>query len=237
MVIVPAVDIKGGRCVRLLRGRPQEELLSLPDPLRVARGWERQGAEWLHLVDLDGAMSGQPVNAELILEIARSLRIPVEVGGGIRTESHLERYLEGGVRRVILGTAALQDPELLEQACRRWPGRIVVAVECRGGRLVHSGWTKDSRGDPLEFALRAEARGAGAVLFTDADRDGTLQGPNLELTGRLCRLLRVPLIASGGVATLGQLRALRRTGAWGVILGRALYEGRLTLREAMEVVR
>ena len=133
MVIVPAVDIKGGRCVRLLRGRPQEELLSLPDPLRVARGWERQGAEWLHLVDLDGAMSGQPVNAELILEIARSLRIPVEVGGGIRTESHLERYLEGGVRRVILGTAALQDPELLEQACRRWPGRWLRA--CCLGRL------------------------------------------------------------------------------------------------------
>lgn len=238
MIVIPAVDIKGGRCVRLRQGRMSEETVYSDDPVQMAGTWYSKGAERIHLVDLDGAVGGTRVNAEVIREIARSVPVPVELGGGIRNLASIEFYLDAGVEWVILGTAAYKDPAMVEEACRRFPGRLMVAIDARCGRVAVEGWIEDTGRTAVEVASSFDGQGIAAVIYTDIRRDGMSVGPSLRATGDLARSLKTPVIASGGISGLEDIRkviTLSRLGVMGVITGRALYEGALDLREAIRV--
>jgi phosphoribosylformimino-5-aminoimidazole carboxamide ribotide isomerase len=238
MIVIPAVDIKGGRAVRLRQGRMSEETVYSDDPVQMARTWYSKGAERIHLVDLDGAVGGKRVNGEVIREIARSVPVPVELGGGIRNLASVEFYLDAGVAWVILGTAAHKHPNLVEEACRRYPGRVMLAIDARGSRLAVEGWTEDTERSAVQVAKSFEGQGIAAVIYTDIQRDGMSVGPSLQATGELARALKTPVIASGGISGLEDIRkvmTLARHGVVGVITGRALYEGTLDLEEAIRV--
>ncbi len=238
MIVIPAVDIKGGRCVRLKQGRMSEETVYSDDPVRMAVTWCAKGAERIHLVDLDGAVGGKRVNAEVIRTIARSVPVPVELGGGIRSLASIEFYLEAGVEWVILGTVACKDPSLVEEACRRFPGRVMLAIDARGGRVAVEGWTEDTDRSAIDVARPFDGRGIAAVIYTDIQRDGMSVGPNLGATGDLAGALQTPVIASGGISGLDDIRkvmTLSGRGIAGVITGRALYEGTLDLEQAIRV--
>ena len=238
MIVIPAVDIKGGRCVRLKQGKMSEETVYSDDPVQAAMTWCAKGAERIHLVDLDGAVGGKRVNAEAIRKIARSVPVPVELGGGIRTLASIEFYLKAGVEWVILGTAAYKDPSLVEEACRKFPGRVMLAIDARGGRVSVEGWTEDTERSAVEVARPFDGQGVAAVIYTDIQRDGMSVGPNLRATGELARALKTPVIASGGISGLEDIRkvmTLSSQGVLGVITGRALYEGTLDLEEAIRV--
>jgi phosphoribosylformimino-5-aminoimidazole carboxamide ribotide isomerase len=238
MLIIPAIDLRGGRCVRLFQGRPDRETVYSSDPVAVARGWEAQGARWLHVVDLDGAFSGHPQNERVVLEIVEKVGIPVQVGGGIRNPEQVKYYLEHGVARVILGTGAVADPAFLRKVVASFGERIVVGVDCRDGRVCVDGWEKTVTRDGLAFLddlLRQDVR---RIVFTDVKRDGTLDGPNLEAIARFAAHTALKVIASGGVSGLEDLRALKRLehlGVDSVIIGKALYAGTITLAEALRV--
>jgi len=236
MLIIPAIDIRGGKCVRLFQGDYGKETLYGEDPEEMARRWISEGAVFLHLVDLDGAREGAPRNREVIARILKSAPIPVQVGGGIRSLPDIEGYLSSGAGRVILGTAAYADPGFLAEACRRWPGQIAVDIAARGGKAAVSGWTRETAMSGLELARRCESLGASWVVYTDILRDGAQQGISLESTRLLARSLHIPVIASGGVSTLADIAALlplEGDGVRAVIVGRALYAGTLDLREAI----
>lgn len=236
MIIFPAIDLKGGLCVRLMQGDPERATVYGTDPLEVARRWEEQGARWLHIVDLDGAFSGMPGNFHVVASIARSLTIPVQVGGGIRTLQAMEEYLSLGVRRIILGTVALREPALLEEACRRFPRKIAVGIDARDGMVAVEGWKETTRTQAVQLIARLDSLPLSAVIYTDIHRDGMRSGVNLEATRRLLESTSLPVIASGGVATLGDIEALLPLvplGLEGVITGKALYSGTLNLREAL----
>ena len=238
MIVIPAVDIKEGRCVRLKQGRMAEEKVYSDDPVQVAETWHSQGAERIHLVDLDGAVGGKRVNGEVIRKIARSVAVPVELGGGIRNLASIEFYLEAGVQWVILGTAACKDPKMVEEACRRFPGRVMLAIDARAGRVAVEGWTEDTKRSAIDVAGPFDGQGIAAVVYTDIQRDGMSVGPNLRATGELARALKTPVIASGGISGLEDIRkvmTLSGQGVVGVITGRALYEGTLDLGEAIRV--
>ncbi len=238
MIVIPAVDIKGGRCVRLKQGRMSEETVYSDDPVQMAVTWCAKGAERIHLVDLDGAVGGKRVNAEVIRTIARSVPVPVELGGGIRSLASIEFYLEAGVEWVILGTAAFKDPSLVEEACRRFPGRVMLAIDARGGRVAVEGWTEDTDRSAFDVARPFDGQGMAAVIYTDIQRDGMSVGPNLGATEDLAGALQTPVIASGGISGLDDIRkvmTLSRRGVAGVITGRALYEGTLDLEQAIRV--
>jgi len=238
MIVIPAVDIKAGRCVRLKQGRMSEETVYSDDPAQVAMTWCTRGAERIHLVDLDGAVGGKRVNAEVIRRIARSVPVPVELGGGIRSLDSIEFYLEAGVEWVILGTLACKKPDLVEEACRRFPGRVMLAVDARGGRVAVEGWTEDTDRSAIDVAGRFDSLAIAAVIYTDIQRDGMSAGPNLRTTGELADALRIPVIASGGISGLDDIRkvlTLSGRGVVGVITGRALYEGTLNLEEAIRI--
>jgi phosphoribosylformimino-5-aminoimidazole carboxamide ribotide isomerase len=238
MIVIPAVDIKDGRAVRLRQGRMSEETVYSDDPVQMARTWYSKGAERIHLVDLDGAVGGKRVNGEVIREIARSVPVPVELGGGIRNLASVEFYLDAGVAWVILGTAAHKHPNLVEEACRRYPGRVMLAIDARGSRLAVEGWTEDTERSAVQVAKSFEGQGIAAVIYTDIQRDGMSVGPSLQATGELARALKTPVIASGGISGLEDIRkvmTLARHGVVGVITGRALYEGTLDLEEAIRV--
>lgn len=240
MIVIPAVDIKGGRCVRLKQGRMSEETVYADDPLQMAETWVSKGAERIHLVDLDGAVGGKRVNGEVIRRIARSLPVPVELGGGIRNLASIEFYLEAGVQWVILGTAACKDPNLVQEACRRFPGRVLLAIDARSGRVAVEGWTEETDRSAVEVAKSFDDQGIAAVIYTDIQRDGMSVGPNLRATGELAGFLKTPVIASGGISGLEDVRkvvTLSRQGVMGVITGRALYEGTLDLGEAIRVCK
>ncbi|MCU0594802.1 MAG: 1-(5-phosphoribosyl)-5-[(5-phosphoribosylamino)methylideneamino]imidazole-4-carboxamide isomerase [Desulfobacterota bacterium] len=240
MIVIPAVDIKGGRCVRLKQGRMSEETVYSDDPVQAAMAWCSKGAERIHLVDLDGAVGGKRVNAEVIRAIARSVPVPVELGGGIRTLASVEFYLQAGVEWVILGTAALKDPGVVHEACRNFPGHVMLAIDARGGRVAVEGWTEDTERSAAEVARPFEGQGIAAVIYTDIQRDGMSVGPNLQATGELAKALKTPVIASGGISCLEDIRkvlTLSAAGVTGVITGRALYEGTLNLEEAIRVVK
>ncbi len=239
MILFPAIDLKDGACVRLLRGRMEEATLYNPDPAAQARAFADAGSRWLHIVDLDGAFAGKPVNAAAVRAILEAVAIPVQLGGGIRDMAAIEARLAAGVARVILGTAALRDPGLVRAACRRFPGRIAVGVDARGGRVAVEGWARTADVEAKELALAFEGAGAAAIVYTDIERDGALEGPNVEATAALARALTTPVIASGGVASLDDLRALKareKDGIAGVIAGRALYDGRLDLGQALRLM-
>jgi phosphoribosylformimino-5-aminoimidazole carboxamide ribotide isomerase len=240
MIVIPAVDIKGGDCVRLKQGRMSEETVYSHDPVQTAMTWCSKGAERIHLVDLDGAVGGNRVNSEVIRSIVRSVPVPVELGGGIRNLASIEFYLEAGVKWVILGTAAFKDPGLVEEACRRFPGRVMLAIDARGGRVAVEGWTEDTERSAVEVARPFEGKSIAGIIYTDIQRDGMGVGPNVQATGELARALKTPVIASGGISGLEDIRkvlTLAGQGVMGVITGRALYEGTLDLEEAIRVTK
>ena len=237
-MIIPAIDIRGGKCVRLFQGDYGKETLYGEDPVEMARRWIAQGAGFLHLVDLDGAREGAPRNREVIRRILKIASIPVQIGGGIRDLSDIEDDLASGAGRVILGTAAYADPNFLAAACRRWPDRIAVDIAARGGNAAISGWTRETEMPALELARRCESLGASWIVYTDILRDGAQQGINLESTRLFARSLHVPVIASGGVSTIKDivsLLPLEAEGVRAVIVGRALYAGTLDLRKAISL--
>lgn len=234
MIIYPAIDMKGGRCVRLLQGRAQD-LTDYGDPLVMARRWAQDGARWLHLVDLDGAFDGAGGNLDAVGRIARELDIPVQLGGGIRTMADVELRLERlGVSRVILGTAAVENPQLVRDACRAYPGRVAVGIDARDGFVAVRGWTERSQVRALELALRMREAGVEVLIYTDIARDGMMQGPSVESTAQMVRESGMQVIGSGGVSTLSDIDALRGAGCAGVITGKALYSGAFTLRDALK---
>ncbi len=238
MIIIPAVDLKEGRCVRLSQGRMDQESVYSDHPVEIAKRWESKGAERLHLVDLNGAVMGKPMHRSLIKEITRSLEIPVEVGGGIRDIATVEDYLSSGVRWVILGTAAFQNRSFVEEACRQFPDRVILGIDARGGRVAIQGWNEEVSLEAVDLAKQFEGKGLSSIIFTDIERDGMSTGLNFESTRRLSGSTSIPVIASGGVSRIEDIKhllELEPEGIVGVIVGRALYTGQLDLEEAIRI--
>jgi phosphoribosylformimino-5-aminoimidazole carboxamide ribotide isomerase len=235
ITLYPAIDLKGGACVRLKRGEMSEATVYADDPAAQARAWQAAGFSWLHVVDLDGAFAGESRNGEAVRAILRAVTVPVQLGGGIRDMAAIEAWLAAGVTRVILGSAAAKDPALTRAACRAFPGRIVLGIDARDGMVATEGWAETGSLSALDLARRYEDAGAAAIIFTDIARDGMLAGLNLAATEALARAVPIPVIASGGVASVEDVRAVRASpaGIAGVILGRALYDGRLAPEEAI----
>lgn len=237
MIIIPAIDIKEGQCVRLVQGRPEAMSVYSDDPVIMAHKWAREGARRLHVVDLDGAFSGRPINTAIILQIVKEVEVPVEVGGGLRREEDIEFLLQNGVRWVIVGTQAVQDPKWLGQLTRRWADRVILGIDACRGRVRVQGWQQEEEVSVEKMAHIAQKSGVQTVIYTDTTRDGTQQGPNLEQVARLCDLVSADVIASGGVSGPEDIRYLRRLGRKnlvGVIVGKALYEGSTTVAELKE---
>lgn len=237
MLIIPAIDLKNGRCVRLLRGDFAAETVYGDDPLAMGRRWVEAGARYLHVVDLDGAVQGTPVNGEAIAALC-TLPVPVQVGGGIRTVERAGALLGLGADRVIFGTAALETPEVVEEACRRFPGRIALGIDARDGRVAVKGWLETSDVRAVDLAQRFAGLGAACIIYTDIDRDGTQQGVNVAATRALAEAVGIPVIASGGIGSLADIEALvpcEPAGVVAVIVGRALYTGAVTLEDALRV--
>lgn len=237
MIIIPAVDIKSGRCVRLREGRADAETIFSDHPLEMAQKWVDLGAERLHIIDLDGAFEKGPRNSAAIKEIVEAIQIPIQLGGGIRDLKTVEVYLSLGLAQIILGTVALKDPAMVQEACRVFPGQIMVSLDARDNRVAVEGWTEISEKDPVDLAKQYEDWGVKAIIFTDISRDGTQQGPSLPSTRRLAQATGLPVIAAGGIATLSDvqsLAALEADGLVGMITGRAIYSGSLNLPEAIE---
>lgn len=240
MLIFPAVDIKGGKCVRLRQGRKEDETVFSDDPAAMGRQWQDQGAAWLHVVDLDGAFSSRPQNLEVIRRLRQALTIPMQLGGGIRTLDTIRAYLDLGIDRVILGTVVWKDPDLVARACADYPGRIAVGLDARDGWLAVEGWTETSPLQVLDAAQSLVPLKPAALIYTDISRDGVKRGVNIEATRALAQAVTVPVIASGGVSSLDDIRALlplESLGVMGVIVGRALYDGNLDLMEAIRLAQ
>jgi phosphoribosylformimino-5-aminoimidazole carboxamide ribotide isomerase len=236
VLILPAIDIRGGQCVRLRQGDYDQETVFGDDPAAVARRWVEQGATFLHLVDLDGARSGHPVNQESIRRIVTSSGVPCQLGGGLRTEADIAETLSWRVDRVVVGTKALQDPAWLQAVCQRFPGRIVLGIDAKNGRVAVDGWTAVTDRPALDLARQFATWPLAALVYTDISRDGMMAGPNLDALGEVTKAVSLPVIASGGVTTLDDVRRLARLNLAGCIIGRALYEGRLQLTEAISCV-
>lgn len=240
MILFPAIDLKDGKCVRLVRGEMDQSTTFNDDPAAQAREFEGAGFEWIHIVDLNGAFAGKPVNADAVAAIVGAVDLPVQLGGGIRSMDTIARWLETGVQRVILGTAALKDPDLVRRACEQYPGRIVVGIDARDGRVAVEGWAETSEVKAPDLALRFENDGVAAIVYTDIDRDGAMQGVNVDATVDLAFSLTTPVIASGGVRGLSDLADLKTNesvGIEGVISGRAIYDGRLDPEEALQLLK
>jgi phosphoribosylformimino-5-aminoimidazole carboxamide ribotide isomerase len=240
MILYPAIDLKAGQCVRLLRGEMTAATVFNDSPGDQAAAFTAAGCEWLHVVDLDGAFAGQAVNQDAVAAIRAATHVPIQLGGGIRDMAAIEMWLEAGINRVILGTAALHNPELVRAACGAFPGQIAVGVDAREGKVAVEGWAETADLSAHELALRFEDCGVAAIIFTDIDRDGALQGVNLAATAALAKAVSTPIIASGGVASLDDLRDLvahASSGISGVISGRALYDGRLDVAAAVAFLK
>jgi phosphoribosylformimino-5-aminoimidazole carboxamide ribotide isomerase len=238
MLVIPAIDLKNGHCVRLYQGDMNQATIYSDDPVATALHWQSEGAERLHVVDLDGAVSGSGMNTAVIGHICRALTIPVQVGGGIRNLEAIERLSFLGVSRMILGTVAYRDPDVVAAACHRFPGQITVGIDARGGKVAIQGWTETTALEAIDLAQRCAAMGVSEVIYTDIARDGTEQGVNLDATLALAQAVALPVIASGGVATLRDIQRLAQfesRGISGVIVGRALYTGAVNLPEAILV--
>jgi phosphoribosylformimino-5-aminoimidazole carboxamide ribotide isomerase len=234
MILYPAIDLKDGQAVRLLRGEMEKATVFNTDPAAQARAFEEAGCEWLHLVDLNGAFAGAPVNGAAVEAILAATSVPAQLGGGIRTMETIEMWLMKGVARVILGTVAVEDPALVRQASAAFPGQVAVGIDARKGRVATKGWAEETDVMVTDLAREFEDAGVAAIVYTDIDRDGAMGGPNVEATAALARATSIPVIASGGVSSLADVVALRDTGVIaGAISGRALYDGALDLREAL----
>ncbi|HYD99073.1 MAG TPA: 1-(5-phosphoribosyl)-5-[(5-phosphoribosylamino)methylideneamino]imidazole-4-carboxamide isomerase [Alphaproteobacteria bacterium] len=239
MILFPAIDLKDGACVRLVRGEMEQATVFNMDPAEQARAFQQAGFRWLHLVDLNGAFAGHPVNAEAVERILRHVDLPMQLGGGIRDLATIEAWLTRGVARVILGTVALRDPDLVKTACRLFPGKVAVGIDARDGFVAVAGWAETSQVKALDLALRFEDCGVAAIIYTDINRDGAMGGLNLDATVDLAYALTTPVIASGGVSSLADLKAVKAeedSGIAGVICGRAIYDGRIDPDEALRVM-
>jgi phosphoribosylformimino-5-aminoimidazole carboxamide ribotide isomerase len=239
MEVIPAIDLLAGRCVRLYQGDYDQSEVFDDNPVAVARQWEEQGATRLHLVDLDGAKSGKPENWRAIDAIVRAVSVPVEVGGGLRDRDRVTALFDLGVRYAILGTAAIENPDLVGELSRDFPGQIIVGIDARDGKVATRGWLETSEVEAIDLAQRMEQQGAAAVIYTDIKRDGTLQGPNIDALRAMAQAVSMPVIASGGVGALKdllRLLSLEPYGVTGVIVGRALYTGDVSLKEAIRAI-
>lgn len=240
MLVIPAIDLRKGRCVRLIQGRLEKELVFSDNPVEVARNWEKRGAPWLHVVDLDGAFAGELKNLEFIKNIVKEVNIPVQVGGGIRNLETVRQLLDLGISRVILGTAAVADPEMVRQAVEEFGERIMVGIDGRDGQVVIEGWDTTVKKSILDLGQEVEALGIKRIVLTDIRRDGMLKGPNVEGTREMGLSCNLKILASGGISSLEDIRnlkALEPYGVEGIIIGRALYSGVVVLEEALEVVQ
>lgn len=236
MLLIPAIDLKDGHCVRLRQGDMNDETVFSDDPVATATRWVEAGGRRIHIVDLNGAVQGFPVNARIIGEIVKAHPdVPVQVGGGIRDLATIQSYLEVGIQYVIIGTQAVREPQFVDEACRRFPGHIIVGLDARDGKVATDGWARTSEHEASDMAKRFEQAGVEAIVFTDIGRDGMMRGVNTEATQQLAQQIKVPVIASGGVCSLDDVRALcavEKDGVTGAIVGRAIYEGTLDLAEA-----
>jgi phosphoribosylformimino-5-aminoimidazole carboxamide ribotide isomerase len=240
MLIIPAIDLKEGKCVRLEQGLMDKATVYSEDPATTAKHWESQGAELLHVVDLNGAFAGVPKNLEAIKAIRNAVTMPIEVGGGIRDAATINALVSIGIDRIILGTAAIENPAFVREACEKFPGRIIVGIDARDGMVAIKGWAEVTKVKAVDLAVQMQDHGVIAVIYTDIKRDGMLSGPNIEATRALAEALHIPVIASGGVHTMQDIEnlfAVRYSGVSGVITGKAIYSGSLNLREAIIFVR
>ncbi len=236
MLIIPAIDIKQGRCVRLQQGNMDLETKYSDNPLEIALKWESSGAELIHIVDLDGAFKKQIINHETIKHIAENTDVPIQVGGGIRNEDTVKMYFDLGVNRVIIGSEALYNPDFVFTICKKYPGKIVVGIDAKDGMVAVEGWSEISDVSAVELAQKYESNGVAAIIFTDIRRDGMQTGPNIEATNELAKAVDIPVIASGGVASIKDIKELLKyKEIFGVVTGRALYEGKLDLKEAIKI--
>ena len=240
MILFPAIDLKDGQCVRLKHGDMATATIYNDDPAAQALAFEKQGFEWLHVVDLNGAFQGQSVNSAAVGAILKATKNPVQLGGGIRTLEQIEDWLDRGLARVILGTVAVRDPALVKEAAKKFPGRVAVGIDARGGKVAVEGWAETSELDVIDLAKRFEGAGVAAIIYTDIDRDGVLAGINWDATLALARAVSIPVIASGGLASMADIRRLAAPDAQvleGAISGRALYDGRIDSREALALLK
>jgi phosphoribosylformimino-5-aminoimidazole carboxamide ribotide isomerase len=238
MIIFPAIDIRGGRCVRLVQGRADQETVYGDDPAAMGARWQAEGAAWLHVVDLDGAFGAQPKNLEVIRRLRRQVTIPIQLGGGLRSLDTMATYIDAGIDRLILGTAVLKDPDLVAKALTLYPGRIALGLDAKNGLLAVEGWTETTSRTASEVAGELAKFKPAAIIYTDISRDGVKRGVNLEATGALAQATDIPVIASGGVSCIDDIKTLlplEPLGVMGVITGKALYDGNLDLREAIRV--
>jgi phosphoribosylformimino-5-aminoimidazole carboxamide ribotide isomerase len=234
--IFPAIDIRGGKCVRLRQGDYAQETVFGDDPADMARRWVSLGAERLHLVDLDGAKAGQPVNSDSIRKVLAAAGVPCQLGGGLRTEAHIQAALDGGVDRVILSTRALYDPLWFRSVCDLFPGRVILGLDAKHGKVATNGWLELSERTALELAREAAVSPIAGIVYTDIGRDGMMQGPNFAAYAELLAAVDTPVLASGGITTLEQVRQLAKLGLTGCVIGRSIYEGQLDLKQVIEQV-
>lgn len=239
MILYPAIDLKDGRAVRLVHGEMERETVFNDNPAAQAIEFVNAGCEWLHLVDLNGAFAGEPVNAEAVEAILSQTKVPAQLGGGIRDIPTIERWISRGLARVILGTVAVENPALVRDAARAFPGKVAVGIDARHGKVATKGWAEETDVDATELAMSFEDAGVAAIIYTDIMRDGAMKGPNVDATAALANAVSIPVIASGGVSSLDDLRALKSCGASldGAISGRALYDGAIDLQEALAVLK
>ncbi|MDQ2065003.1 1-(5-phosphoribosyl)-5-[(5-phosphoribosylamino)methylideneamino]imidazole-4-carboxamide isomerase [Xinfangfangia sp. CPCC 101601] len=238
MILYPAIDLKDGKCVRLLRGDMEKATVFGEDPAAQAAAFEASGCEWVHLVDLNGAFAGQPVNAAAVEAILARIKVPAQLGGGIRDLATIEMWLSKGLARVILGTVAVENPALVREAAKAFPGKVAVGIDARKGLVATKGWAEETNVQVTDLARSFEDAGVAAIIYTDIDRDGAMQGPNIEATEALARAVSIPVIASGGVSRMEDLLALRDTGVIaGAISGRALYDGAIDLAAAIAALK
>ena len=238
MILYPAIDLKDGQAVRLVRGEMDQATVFNDDPAAQAKAFVAAGCEWLHLVDLNGAFAGEPVNAAPVEAILKATKVPAQLGGGIRDMATIEAWLDKGLARVILGTVAVENPDLVREAARAFPGHVAVGIDARAGRVATKGWAEETDVMVTDLAKSFEDAGVAAIIYTDINRDGAMQGPNIDATAELARTVEIPVIASGGVSSLADLIALRNTGVIsGAISGRALYDGAIDLRAALDALK
>ncbi|HVT34361.1 MAG TPA: 1-(5-phosphoribosyl)-5-[(5-phosphoribosylamino)methylideneamino]imidazole-4-carboxamide isomerase [Nevskiaceae bacterium] len=240
MLLIPAIDLKGGHCVRLRQGKMDDVTVFSKEPVAVAQRWADEGAQRIHLVDLDGAVKGHPVNVKVIEEIAAKIKVPVQIGGGIRDEATVQRYLNAGVSYVIIGTKAVNSPHFLRDLCIEYPRHIIVSLDAKDGRLALNGWAKITHHDAIEMAQHCERDGVEAIIYTDIAMDGMKKGFNVDSTAKLARAVKTPVFASGGVSRMEdivKLKELEPDGIAGAVIGRALYEGDLNLKDCLKAVQ